>query len=90
MVRRSTVIEVTASDRMPDLVVRAKRGAVPSDAQDGTEVGRLPGGGRTARLELPPAALTLPAGVRVFPAASLPGREFTLTDPPSPALMITS
>jgi len=70
--------------------VRAKRGAVPSDAQDGMEVGRIPGGGRTARLELPPGAVTLPAGLRVFPAAGLPGREFTITDPPEPTLLITS
>jgi len=90
VVRRSIVIEVTASDRMPDLVVRAKRGAVPSGSQDGIEVGRVPGGGRTARLELPGGAVTLPAGLRVFPAAALPGREFTLTDPPEPTLLITN
>src|SRR5216683_3296344 len=90
VVRRSIVIEVTASDPMPDLVVRAKRGAVPSGAQDGAEVGRIPGGGRSARLELPAGALTLPAGLRVFPAASLPGREFTITDPPQATLLITS
>ncbi len=90
VVRRSTVIEVTASDRMPDLVVRAKRGAVPSSAQDGVEVGRIPGGSRTARLELPAGALTQPAGLRVFPAAGLRGREFTITDPPEPTLLITS
>jgi len=90
VVRRSILIEVTASDAMPDLVVRAKRGAVPSDAKDGIEAGRIPGGRKTARLELPPGAVTLPVGLRVFPAASLPGREFTITDPPEPTLMITS
>jgi hypothetical protein len=90
VVKRSIIIEVTASDPMPDLVVRAKRGAVPSDARDGTEVGRMPGGGRTARLELPIAALTLPVGLRVFPAAALPGRAFTITDPPEPTLLITA
>jgi hypothetical protein len=90
VVRRSIVIEVTASDRMPDLVVRAKRGAVPSGAQDGTEVRRIPGGSRTARMELPAGSITLPAGLRVFPAANLPGREFTLADPPEAMLLITS
>jgi hypothetical protein len=90
VVRRSVVIEVTGSDPMPDLVVRAKRGAVPSGPADGIEVGRLPGGGRTARLELPVASLPVPAGLRVFPAAPQPGREFTITDPPDGTLMITS
>jgi hypothetical protein len=90
VVRRSVVIEVTASDPMPDLVVRVKSGAVPSGPADGVESGRLPGGGRTARLELPVASLPAPAGLRVFPAAALPGREFTITDPPEATLMITS
>jgi hypothetical protein len=88
--RRTVVIEVTASDPLPDLVVRSKRGAVPASAEDGAEAGRMPGGSRTARLELPVSALQLPAGLRVFPAASLPGREFTIADPPEPTLMITS
>jgi hypothetical protein len=90
VVRRSILIEVTASDPMPDLLVRAKRGTVPSDAQDGVEVGRIPGGGRSARLELPAGAVTLPVGLRIFPAAPLPGREFTITDPPEETLLITS
>ncbi len=89
VVRRSIVIEVTASDPMPDLVVRVKRGAVPSGPADGVESGRLPGGGRTARFELPVASLPVPAGLRVFPAAALPGREFIITDPPEATLMIT-
>ena len=59
-------------------------------AQDGFEAGRIPGGGKAARLELPAAALTLPAGLRVFPAVALPGREFTITDPPNTTLMITA
>ena len=88
--RRSVVIEVTASDKLPALVVRARRNAVPDGADDGTEVGRMPGGSRTARLELPVGALQLPSGLRVFPAAALPGREFTLTDPPEPTLLITA
>ena len=50
--RRAVVIEVTASDKLPELVVRAKRSAVPDSADDGTEVGRMPGGSQTARLEL--------------------------------------
>lgn len=86
--RRSVVIEVTASDKLPALVVRAKRNAIPDDAGDGTEVGRMPGGGRTARFELPVSALRLPSGLRVFPAAALPGREFTLTEPPEPTRLI--
>ena len=88
--RRTVVIEVTASDRMPDLVVRTKRSAVPASVDDGTEAGRMSGGSRTARLELPVSALHPPAGLRVFPAASLPGREFTITDPPAPTLLITA
>ncbi len=87
--RRSVVIEVTASDKLPELVVRAKRNAVPASADDGSEVGRMSGGSRTARLELLVSALQLPAGLRVFPAAALPGREFTLTDPSEPTLLIT-
>jgi hypothetical protein len=87
--RRNVVIEVTASDPMPDLVVRSKRSAVPGSAEDGTEAGRMPGGSRTARLELPVSALQLPVGLRVFPAASLPGREFIIVDPPGPTLLIT-
>ncbi len=86
--RRSVVIEVTASDKLPALVVRAKQNAVPDSADDGTEVGRMPGGGQTARLEFPVTALQLPSGLRVFPAAALPGREFTLTDPPEPTRLI--
>ncbi len=88
--RRIVVIEVTASDRMPELVVRAKPREVPASADDGTEAGRMPGGSRTARLELPVSALHPPAGVRVFPAAGLPGREFTITGPPEPTLLISS
>jgi hypothetical protein len=87
--RRTVIIEVTASDRMPDLVVRSKRNGVPASAEDGTEAGRMVGGNRTARLELPIAALQLPVGLRVFPAASLPGREFTIVDPPEPTLLVT-
>jgi len=34
-------------------------------------------------------AVQLPVGLRVFPAASLPGREFTIVDPPEPTLLIT-
>ena len=89
LVKKNIVIEVTASDRLPDLVVRAKPGAVPSGAQDGIEVGRMPGGSKTARIELPAGSLALPAGLRVFPAAGLPGREFTITDPPEGTLLIT-
>ena len=87
--RRTVVIEVTASDPMPDLVVRSKRNVVPGSAEDGDEAGRMSGGSRTARLELPVSALQLPIGLRVFPAASLPGREFTIVDPPEPTLLIT-
>jgi hypothetical protein len=87
--RRAVVIEVTASDPMPDLVVRSKPNAVPASAEDGTEAGRMPGGSRTARFELPVSALQLPVGLRVFPATSLPGREFTIIGPPEPALLIT-
>ncbi|HEX5189554.1 MAG TPA: zinc ribbon domain-containing protein, partial [Streptosporangiaceae bacterium] len=47
--RRTVVVEVTASDRLPELVVRAKPNAVPASPDDGTEVGRMPGGSRTAR-----------------------------------------
>jgi hypothetical protein len=90
VVRRSIIIEVTASGQLPDLVVRAKRGVVPSGPQDGIEVGRMPGGARTARIELPPATVSRPVGLRVFPAAPLPGREFTITDPPEATLLITS
>jgi hypothetical protein len=90
VVKRSVVIEVTGSDPMPDLIVRAKRGAVPSGAGDGIEAGRLAGGARTARLELPVASLPVHAGLRVFAAAALPGREFAITDPPEATLMITS
>lgn len=89
LVKKNIVIEVTASDRMPDLVVRTKPGAIPSDPQDGSEVGRLRGGGQTARIELSAGSLELPAGLRVFPAAGLPGREFTITDPPDGTLLIT-
>ncbi len=88
--RRTVVIEVTASDRLPDLVVRTKAGDVPASVDDGSEAGRMSGGSRTARLELPVSALHPPAGLRVFPAASLPGREFTITDPPAPTLLITA
>ncbi len=88
--RRTVVIEVTASDRLPNLVVRAKAGDIPANVDDGSEVGRMSGGSRTARLELPVSALHPPAGLRVFPAASLPGREFTITDPPAPTLLITA
>ena len=87
--RRTTVIEVTASDRLPDLVVRAKHDAVPRDSDDGTEAGRMSGGSRTARLELPVSALRPPVYLRVFPLAGGPGREFTLTDPPEPTLLVT-
>jgi hypothetical protein len=88
--RRTVVIEVTASAPLPDLVVRSKPNVVPASAEDGTEAGRMPGGSQTARLELPVSALQLPVGLRVFPAASLPGREFTIVDPPEPTLFITS
>jgi len=87
--RRTVVIEVTASGPMPDLVVRSKRSTVPRTVDDGTEAGRMRGGSRSARLELPVSALQLPVGLRVFPAASLPGREFTISDPPEPTLLIT-
>jgi hypothetical protein len=87
--RRTVVIEVTATAPLPDLVVRSKRNVVPASAEDGTEAGRMPGGSRTARLELPISALPLPVGLRVFPAASLPGREFTIVDPPEPTRLIT-
>ena len=88
--RRAVLIEVTASDRMPDLVVRARQGRVPQSVDDGNEAGRMSGGSPAARLELPVSALRPPVYLRVFPAAALPGREFTLTDPPEPALLITA
>ncbi|MDR2988631.1 MAG: hypothetical protein LBV34_27735, partial [Nocardiopsaceae bacterium] len=88
-IRKTVVIEVTASDAMPDLVVRSKPNKVPGSAEDGKEAGRLSGGNRSARLELPVSSLQLPVGLRVFPATSLPGREFTIVDPPEPTLLIT-
>jgi len=89
LVKRNVVIEVTGTDRLPELVIVAKRGAVPASVTDGAEVGRMPGGSQTARIELPAGTLALPAGLRVFPAAGLPGREFTITDPPEGTLLIT-
>jgi hypothetical protein len=89
LVKRNIVIEVTGTDRLPALVVVAKRGAVPASVTDGAEAGRMAGGSRTARIELPAGTLTLPVGLRVFPAAGLPGREFTITDPPEGTLLIT-
>jgi hypothetical protein len=86
--KRTVVVEVQASDQLPDLVLRAKPGAVPLGPQDGSEAGRLHGGGRAARLEVP--AADLPAGFRLFAAAELPGRPFVLTDPPDTAMMISS
>ncbi|HUZ54303.1 MAG TPA: hypothetical protein VMU94_17475, partial [Streptosporangiaceae bacterium] len=89
LVKRNVVIEVTGTGRLPELVIVAKRGAVPASVTDGAEVGRMPGGSQTARIELPAGTLALPAGLRVFPAAGLPGREFTITDPPEGTLLIT-
>ncbi len=89
VLKRNIVIEVTGTDRLPELVVVAKRGAVPASGSDGTEVGRMPGGNRTARIELAASALAIPAGLRVFPAAGLPGREFTIAGPPDATLLIT-
>jgi hypothetical protein len=89
LVKKNIIIEVSGTDRMPELVVVARRGAVPASVTDGSEVGRMPGGSQSARIELPAAGLQLPAGLRVFPAAGLPGREFTITDPPQGTLLIT-
>ncbi len=89
LVKKNIVIEVTGTDRLPELVVVAKRGAVPASVTDGAEAGRMPGGSPTARIELPAGTLALPAGLRVFPAAGLPGREFTIADPPEGTLLIT-
>ena len=90
LVKKNIVIEVSGTDRLPELVVVAGRGAVPASLTDGSEVGRMPGGSQTARIELPAGRLALPAGLRVFPAAGLPGREFTITGPPDATLLITS
>lgn len=86
--KKTIIVEVTASDRLPALVLRTKPGAVPAGPQDGSEAGRLDGGAQTARIEVP--AVGLPAGYRVFPAAALPGREFTLFDPPDAVMLISS
>jgi hypothetical protein len=89
LVKKNIIIEVSGTDRLPELVVVARRGAVPASVTDGSEVGRMPGGSQSARIELPAAGLPLPAGLRVFPAAGLPGREFTIADPPQGTLLIT-
>ena len=89
MRKKNVVVEVTADGPLPALVARVKSGAVPRSARDGAELGRFGGGGRTARLEFAAGDLPeLPAGVRVFAAATLPGRPFTLTDPPDGALLV--
>ena len=89
LVKKNIVIEVTGTDRLPELVVVSKPGAVPASVTDGAEAGRMAGGRETARIEVPAGTLALPAGLRVFPAAGLPGREFTIADPPEGTLLIT-
>jgi hypothetical protein len=88
--KKMILVEVTADGPLPPLVVRAKPGAVPAGTREGTEVGRLGDGGSTARLEIPVAGVKLPAGLRVFAVGQVPGRPFTLTDPPDSTLLLTS